>query len=265
MRYALMYCTTSSLSGVFVNKALLLHEMSWVKAEEQLRRADVALLPIGSVEQHGPHNPLGTDYLIAYKLALQASARTSALCLPPIPFGVSAHHRHFPGTIYVKPGSLRAYVRDVLCSLADQGPRKVVIVNGHGGNLHSLLEVARELRGERKAFVVVYQWWDAIKELYPKEERGHAASLETSLNLYLHKDLVDMSRAVDEPLKKLSYELKGVYVPWDTRDFTSSGVMGISTTASEAKGKEVFEKALKELCSLIEELRRIPLDRLLKA
>ncbi len=243
--------------------ALLLHELTWMEAREYFRKNDVALLPVGSTEQHGPQNPLGTDHLIAYALAVEASRRTGVLCLPVIPFGVSAHHRHFEGSIYISPKAFRAYVKDVLLSLASYGVKKVVIVNGHGGNLASLLEVARELRRRRVLFAVVFQWWDAVRGLFPKGEEGHAAALETSLNLYLHESLVKIDRARDEFTEHPISKIKGAHMPWDTRDYTRSGVMGIATTANKDKGKKVWEIAVDALCSLIEELKRHPLEELL--
>ncbi len=243
----------------------LLHNLTWPVAKKRLSECDIALLPVGSTEQHGPQNPLGTDHLIAYALAKEAAQRCDVLCLPVIPFGVSSHHRHFPGTISVSPSSLRSYVRDVLLSLYHNNIRKVVIVNGHGGNLYALLEVARELRESRKVFVAIFQWWHAIKGKYPLEEEGHAAALETSLNLYLHGSLVDRERITDEvPSEGPLGGVNGVYIPWETKDFTKSGVMGVATTATADKGKEVFEIALDQLCLLIAKLRELPLKDLLE-
>ena len=115
---------------------VLLHEMSWVEAKEYFSRNDIAIVPVGSNEQHGPQNPLGTDHFIAKAIAEEAARRANVLCLQVIPFGVSHHHRQFWGTIYVSPKTLKAYVRDVCLSLNYYGVKKIVIVNGHGGNLN---------------------------------------------------------------------------------------------------------------------------------
>jgi putative transposase len=127
---------------------------SWKSAGRYFAGSDIALLPVGSTEQHGPHNPLGTDHLIAYALALEAGRRTGVVVLPPVPFGVSAHHSSFPGTVWVREEVFKEYVRDVILSLKRHGVRKVVVVNGHGGNLSALLSLARELRGEGVLAVV---------------------------------------------------------------------------------------------------------------
>jgi len=125
---------------------VLLHEMSWVEAKEYFEKNDIALLPVGSNEQHGPQNPLGTDHLIAKALAEETAKRTGVVCLPVIPFGVSSHHKQFWGTIHVSPKALKEYVKEVCLALNYYGVKKIVIVNGHGGNLNALAELSRELR-----------------------------------------------------------------------------------------------------------------------
>jgi len=244
-----------------------LHELSWVQAKEYFQLNDIALLPVGSTEQHGPQNPLGTDHLIARGLAEEAAKRAKVICLPVIPFGVSSHHRQFWGTVHVKSEVLKAYVRDVCLSLKYYGVRKIVIVNGHGGNTRALLELARELR-EQGILLSVFIWWETsgkrLPDIFSQEERGHAAAEETSMNLALHPSLVDMSSAVDEkPRQPLGEGLVGVSYGLDTADYTDSGVFGTSKTASADKGKKIFETAVEELVKHIEALKRTKMNDLL--
>jgi len=242
--------------------AYVLSEMSWVDAGEYFKKHDIALLPVGSTEQHGPQNPLGTDHLIAFALAKEVSKKCSVLCLPPVPFGVSAHHRHFPGTIFIRPAVFREYVLDIILALNFHGIKKVVIVNGHGGNLASLTEVASMCREKKIAFVVIFQWWDAIRGMFPVDEMGHAGSIETSVNLFLHEHLVKMERAKDEEVPKIPRG--GFYFPLETRNLTKSGVMGISTKASRDKGEKAFYIAVKTLCRLVRLLKETPFDVLIE-
>jgi len=241
-----------------------LPEYSWVKAREVLRKVKVAILPVGSVEQHGPQNPLGTDYLIAWELAKAAAKKTGELLLPPIPYGVSEHHSHFDGTIWVDEEALENYVYGVVRSLAKWGIRKVVIVNGHGGNLYALLRASARARKELKSLVVIYQWWtaasDELGRMFRKEELGHAGSAETSLIAYLYPDYVDPDKAVDEEVSPL-FTVK-VVVYWCTHDFTKSGVFGVAKTASRSRGEEVFNKCVDQLAKLIEEVRKFSVERL---
>ncbi|MEM3579718.1 MAG: creatininase family protein [Candidatus Bathyarchaeia archaeon] len=245
---------------------VLLHEMSWVEAKEYFSRNDIVIVPVGSNEQHGPQNPLGTDHFIAKAIAEEAAKRTNALCLQVIPFGVSHHHRQFWGTIHVSPKTLKAYVRDVCLSLNYYGVKKIVIVNGHGGNLNALTELARELR-ERGIFISVFQWWPAAGKLLPDifkpEERGHAGAEETSVNLALHPHLVNMDRAVDEEVRGHVAEAEGIILPLDTVDRTSSGVFGKSTTALADKGKQVLEAVVNELVKHINLLKRAKVEDLM--
>jgi len=219
--------------------------MSWTEAKEFFKKNDVAILPVGSNEQHSPQNPLGTDHLIAKAIAEETAKRTGVFCLQVIPFGVSSHHKQFWGTIYISPKTFKGYVEEVCLSLNYYGVKKIVIVNGHGGNLCALMEIARELR-EKEVFVSIFQWWSAANKLLPDlfkpEERRHAAAEETSVNLALHPQNVDMNRAVDEEPRKHFVQTEGMTLPLDTVDYTSSGVFGKSTTASAEKGRKILSR-----------------------
>jgi creatinine amidohydrolase len=245
----------------------MLHEISWLEAKKYFAKNDIAILPVGSNEQHGPQNPLGTDHLIAKALAEEVARRTNTICLQVIPFGVSSHHKQFWGTIHVSPRIFKKYVKEVCLSLGYYGVRKIVIVNGHGGNRAALLEMARELRGEG-IFVSIFQWWEATKELLPKlftvEEMGHAAAEETAVNLALHPHLVNTDKAVDEEPRKQAIAAKGISLPLNTVDETSSGVFGKSTTASEKKGKKVIETVINELVKHVELLKKSKIEMLME-
>lgn len=246
-----------------------LAEISWIDAEELLKRNDVALIPVGSTEQHGPHNPLGTDHLVAGALSRVVGERTGVAVLPIIPVGVSEHHRHFPGTLWVPPATFREYVKAIALSVASHGARKIIFINGHGGNTASLLEVAGELRRNHKIFSVVIM-------AFPPGIIGHAGTGETSVNLFFHRELVRMDRAVDtrqkERLGPLRMEGLGrvgpAQFPWDTIDFSETGVLGaageviVSTKASEEEGRKLMEPYIEEICRFVEELKVASLEEL---
>ncbi|MEM0058415.1 MAG: creatininase family protein [Candidatus Bathyarchaeia archaeon] len=245
---------------------VMLHEMSWVEAKEYFSKNDIAIIPVGSNEQHGPQNPLGTDHLIAKAIAEETAKRTGVVCLQVIPFGVSHHHRQFWGTIHISPKTFKSYVKEVCLSLSYFGVRKIVIVNGHGGNLAALAELARELR-ENGIFVSIFQWWPAAGKLLPDifkpEERGHAGAEETSMNLALHPRLVCMDKAVDEEVRRYFAEGAGITLPLDTADYTSSGVFGKSTTASAEKGRKIFEAVVNELVKHVNLLKNARIEDLM--
>jgi creatinine amidohydrolase len=245
----------------------MLHEMSWAEAEEYFAKNDIAIIPVGSNEQHGPQNPLGTDHLIAKAIAEETAKRTGVLCLQVIPFGVSSHHKQFWGTVFISPKAFRNYVKETCLSLEYYGIKKIVIVNGHGGNRCSLMDMARELR-EKGVFVSVFQWWDAVGKLLPDlfkpEERGHAAAEETSVNLALHPQIVRVDKAVDEEPRKHAAEVEGITLPLDTVDETSSGVFGKSTTASAEEGKKVLEAVISELVRHVNVLKKAKIEALMQ-
>lgn len=239
--------------------------MSWVEAKEYFKNNDVAILPVGSNEQHGPQNPLGTDHLIAKALAEETAKRTKVLCLQVIPFGVSSHHRQFWGTVYISPKAFKRYVKEVCMALSYYGVKKIVIVNGHGGNLNALAELARELR-EKGVFVSIFQWWSVVSKLLPNlfkpEERHHACAEETSVNLALHPETVNMNTAVDEIPHENALQSEGITLPLDTVDNTGAGVFGKSTTASADKGKMVSEAVVDELVKHVNLLKKMKIEDL---
>jgi len=246
---------------------ILLHEMSWAEAKGYFLKNDIAILPVGSNEQHGPQNPLGTDHLIAKAIAEETAKRAGVICLQVIPFGVSSHHKQFWGTIFISPKTFKNYVKETCLALNYYGIQKIVIVNGHGGNLHALTELARELR-EKGIFISVFQWWPAasklLLDLFKPEERGHAGAEETSMNLALHPQTVNMKKAVNEETRKHKMQTEGVTLPLDTADYTSLGVFGISKTASAKKGKKVFEVVVDELVKHVKLLKNAKIEDLMQ-
>ncbi len=246
---------------------VLLHEMSWSEAKEYFANNDIVILPVGSNEQHGPANPLGTDHLIAKSLAEEVAKRTGVLCLQVIPFGVSSHHKQFWGTIFISPKTFKKYVKETCLSLNYYGVRKIVVVNGHGGNLAALSELARELR-EEGIFVSIFQWWTAIPKLLPElftaEERRHAGAEETSVNLALHPNLVNMDKAVDEGPRRHALQMEGMTLPLSTVDETSSGVYGKQSTASAEKGRKVVEAVVNELVKHVNLLKKAKMEDLMQ-
>jgi len=250
-----------------VNLVVELARISWSDAKEAFSKNDVVILAVGSTEQHGPHNPLGTDHLNAEAVSREVGNRTNTVSLPVIPVGVSEHHRQFPGTLWVSPKVFREYVKEVALSAVSHGAKKVVIVNGHGGNTASLLEVAGDLRRECSIFAAVVM---AFPPGMMEVGGGHAGAGETSANLYWHPQLVKMDRA---PKTKQKEKLGGLTMigmgrvglaqfPWDTIDLTETGLLGgagqelDASPASAEKIKPIMEAFLKELCAFVEALKK---------
>lgn len=168
----------------------------WAHAtRDQLREAApraVAVLPVGAVEQHGPHLPTGTDAAVAEAVAREACGRTAAdvttLLAPTLAFGSSDHHLPFGGTLSLSPATLSAVLADLLRSLRAGGCERALIVNGHGGNAEICGAAAKAAAVERDMLVAAVSYWhvsEAPEELEGLPFPGHAGAFETSLMLAL--------------------------------------------------------------------------------
>lgn len=233
-----------------------LSRITWSEARRALSKAQVALLPVGSTEQHGPHLPLGTDWLAAEEIARRASRVGGWILLPTVPVGVSEHHRQFWGTLWVPPEVLRDYVVGIGRALGSHGLRRIVFVNGHGGNTPALDEAARSLRREG-IYAYVYVWWRAIPEVIAEiiESGGsHAGEMETSVMLAIARNLVRQEHygeAVRGGSSEWGKTIHGVNVGFDTLDFSQSGATGDPSRATPEKGERLLQAAaarLNEFC-----------------
>lgn len=175
----------------------LLSEMTWEEAEEAFRRTDVAIIPIGSTETHGPHNPMGTDTFAAQEVARRIGEKTGAVVTPVIPIGYSPYHADFPGTLYLEKETIVQILMEICRQLHKWGIRRVVLLTGHGGNLPVLQTVAMKIRQEMRMLPAIPVWWrnEILGELDPDWAFGdHGGMKETSQNLAIVPHLVDLKR-----------------------------------------------------------------------
>lgn len=210
--------------------------------ETRERNADVALLPIGSFEQHGPFLPLATDTVIACTIAREIAAAYPVELLPPITISCSHEHAEWPGTVSISASTLYAVVRDIAASLRRSGISRLVVVNGHGGN-YVLGNVVQETAGteQRMALFPTLEDWRAAHAAAglqtSLDSDMHAGELETSILLHAHPQLVrpgyeSGDRTADERRHMLTVGL-GAY--------TDSGVVGRPSLATASKGKALLE------------------------
>ncbi len=245
-------------------------EHTTTTAAAALADAEVAVLPTGSVEQHGPALPLGTDALVADALAGTLADRDDAVVLPPVSVGVSEHHRQFHGTLWVSEETFEAVVRETLASAASHGLRKAVVVNGHGGNSGAIGRAVRHLRGEETAFAAPWDWWEsceaAATDLFGSGGIGHADEMETSMVMAVAEGLVREDR-LDEAeagaADSWGRSVHGASVGFDTADFSDSGAVGSPTEGSAEAGQRLFDRASDELGALVDWLAERPFEDLL--
>lgn len=248
-------------------------ELTWQEAEQRLKQVDVAILPTGAIEQHGPHLPLDVDAFDADYLArkvAEACSDPKPLVLPLIPFGVSYHHDDFPGTISVTNEALAKFVYDIGINIAKHGINKLLIINGHGDNSPTLNYAAQMINRDANIFVAVDTGETSdvdIDDLAVTPNDIHAGEIETSTTLAIRPDLVRMELAKKTALNFTSRylnfsSLRGV--PWyaQTEKISANGTMGDPTKASAEKGNKIWEIMIAHLVAFVEDLKRMTLDEI---
>ena len=240
---------------------MYLADEAWPDLGTYFEDESLALVPLGSTEQHGPHLPEGTDHFIAEAFAREAAERTGFLCTPTITVGVSPHHRQFHGTMWVDAPVFRDYVESLTRNLAYHGIDRVIYVNAHGGNVEHLREVGRRLRDEGLLYAIEWMWDHSIRDLVRDvfEHNGpHGGPKETALIQYLHPELVHEDRVADArdgglvDWRNTDSVKHGARTYYDAIDNTENGVLGDQTDATAEKGAELFEAASDQLVMLSE-------------
>ncbi|MBK0870416.1 creatininase family protein [Saccharopolyspora sp. HNM0986] len=211
-------------------------------ADEAARKARVAVLPVGSFEQHGEHLPLTTDTVIACLIAQRIAEDYDLFLLPPITVSCSHEHDSFPGTVSVSATTLVAMIEDIRVSLRRSDITKLVLVNGHGGN-YVLSNITQQANTDERCVVLFPGGGDMNRArehagaVTSSHEDMHAGELETSLLLHAHPHLVGESyyradhQADDRPhLLTLGVE-----------HYSPSGVIGRPSEATAAKGRAILD------------------------
>jgi creatinine amidohydrolase len=257
---------------------LLYERLTWPEVRRAAEEERVTLIPVATLEDHGPHLPIDTDLRITAEICLRAAeaAPDETVLLPAIPHGYSPHHMDFPGPITIEWDTFTRYLLDVGRSLARHGFARVLYVNGHGSN-QNLVETAARLvmveHPETLAAACFYLSSDeaaaTIAEVRESDRggMGHACELETSIYLALDPGAVDMAAAVDEvgyPASENAYmdwsdgPLK--LMPWWS-SFSRTGVQGRATLGTAEKGERLLEAAVAEIAGYIRDLRGRPLPQ----
>lgn len=209
--------------------------------DEAARAADVAVLPVGSFEQHGPHLPLATDTIVASAIARAVAETCNLLLLPPVTISCSQEHTGWSGSVSIRASTLGAIIADVAESVRRAGVEKMVVVNGHGGN-YVLSNVVQEANTEsrRMALYPGREDWEAARKKARLASSGHddmhAGEIETSLLLHLCPEVIRSGfEGSDHVTERRDLLVLGM------RGYTSTGVIGRPSQATAAKGKAVLE------------------------
>ena len=256
-----------------LSKSYLLRELTWPEAEKRLQEVDVALLPVGSIEQHGPHLPLDSDAFDAEYLAHKVAESCSdpkPLVLPLISYGVSYHHEGFSGTISISPDTLSQLVYEIGMGAARQGVTKLVIINGHGGNGPALNFAAQMINRDAHIFTCVDTGETSdpdVEALAETPNDVHAGEIETSTTLAIRPDQVRMEKVrtfiPQFSSRYLNFTSKR-RVNWyaHTDRISPAGVLGDPTKASREKGKLMWHLMIRNLVEFVEDLKGLTLDEI---
>jgi len=243
-------------------------ETSSEELKQRIPRSGVAIVPVGSTEQHGPHLPTGTDHIVALELSKVVAERTGALMLPLLPYGFSEDHFPRAGTVSLSAQTLREVVRDIVRSLSLNGVKHVVLLSGHAGHTFQLNDICYELNVTNPAgfprvhHVSPYSLlpMEVLAQVLQEEIFLHAEELETSLLLLLRPELVDMKKAPKEIPPFLPKGLTTVnFLEWlrifTTEKFlgrdTKTGIVGDATLASKEKGQKIFDMMVNALVEAV--------------
>ena len=267
-----------------------LGELTYVDIREYLMEKDTILVPMASLEQHGPHLPLYTDTITAVEISKRVAEMIAVLHSPPVWMGYSPQHMYAPGsgrgTITVRSSTLLNLIHDVARSLIHHGFNRIIFINGHGSNVKVIDPVLRKLRYETGALIGFVKPYmenyvgilNGLMENPPDETPGwHSSELETSQDLAWNANLVRMERAnftrahIPDFLPKTFAKKDGMpdvefddykyfTFPMDHHEFIESGTIGNPLRATAEKGEEAFRRLSEHVARGVLELMKVPVE-----
>jgi len=269
-----------------------LHELTrpafaeWLDTEP----APVVIIGIGSIEQHGPHLPLGTDSLFIREFIHEAARRSNSVCVHPCFPGYSPHHMGFPGTITFRETTLQAVLMDTIGSLSRHGIKRFMLLNGHGGNtnvMNLVVQLAKRAYGVMVTAPEGPGGTELAKRYAERQKRYwdvHSGPNETSAALLCFPELVEMDRLSDwkptlqmdpqlmafldpdRPDYEMVYQIYRACQPPDTDQFTACGIYGMNDPreADAEAYRPRFEEKLRFIVEFIEKWKEIPIPEAFK-
>jgi creatinine amidohydrolase len=244
------------------------HEMTFPELRDVLRDGTVVVAPIAACEQHSRHLPTYTDTILVTGVAegVEQRAPRQVLLLPTQWFGASAHHLRFGATLSAEVDTHIDMLCDLLTPLLEDGHKRFLILNGHGGNIDTMQVALRRLQPRwRDRALTAASYWDlAAKELAelaegPRKTMGHACEFETSMVMALRPELVRKSEIKNDPPPS-EPALRGLYIAEDMKQRTDHGCVGYPELASAEKGRKFIEAAVVRTVEVVQALlqRRLP-------
>jgi len=251
-----------------MEKAVFLTDMTWPEVKTRLPRVRLAILPTGSMEQHGPHLTFETDIAIATALARRLALQhyPHVVVAPPLLVGMSNHHMNFPGTITWRYDTFMACLEDTILALSEHGIQRFLILNGHGGNRAAISVLASQLRYEDDLMVAGCTWFELVREACHKfipKRRVHADEIEAAMGLYLAPRVVRTTaltkgRAHPDPYPFTDPGAGGGFeVPYRWEELTPNGAYGDARRATAAMGEELTNAFLQRAGEFVESFVKV--------
>lgn len=256
---------------------MFLARLTWPQARDYFAKNDIVLIGVGSIECHGRHNPLGTDTMAPDRLGQLVDERAPELLIAPTqPYGATDDLMGFPGTVSLGVEGLTNVMQSICDSLYSYGARRFVFVNGHGGNVKSLGTVCMELN-RRGCLAALFNWWRIAPQLDPAWGGGHGDGMETSANLAIDPDSVNMEACAPEALRNdiggdfettgwttVAFDGVEVDFPRQLDRFSSNGWLGyglgvMPEDASAERGRAMLEGTADYLVRFARALKEVPL------
>jgi len=240
---------------------MLIEEMTWQEVEKSIEQQQVLIIPIGSIEQHGPHLPLTTDLNSVLGISKLVAQEIEVVVAPPLYYTYTRASDAYPGTVSIEASTLITLIRDIVADFIRQGFHKILLLSGHYENLPFLqagVEVGMRDGRPSNAKVVIAPWWELIpeevvKQIYPGEWDGwagtHASLVETSLAMTLKPELVRTDQIVDdEPPERVPYDI----FPMPLDRLPKSGVYATTSGSSKELGDQLKEVVVAGVIRLID-------------
>jgi len=238
-------------------KRVFIPEMTWMEVRDVLPKVQVAIIPTGSTENHGPHLPLQTDIALCLFICKKAAQRVYpiALVTPPVSVGISPHHMKFPGSLTLRPESFINQIFDIAWSIKRHGLDKVMIINGHGGNMAAVSVASRKIYDELGLTAASLSYWELLDDQKAKEildtypgrmYPGHACEFETSASYVVQPELVRRDRITKSD--ELVFPRYERFFAKIEDEYTTSGVSrGDPRLATKEKGEKLIENIAQEI------------------
>jgi len=251
----------------------IMQEMTWPEVRDALQDVKLAIIPVGSHEQHGPHLAMSVDIAGAELFARKLAEKTHPLCLlaPPLNFGISIHHMPFPGTLTLQPETFEKVLLEVASSLRTHGIRRILVVNGHGGNQGVLNTVSVKMRQDL-GIRMAYTLWPTVggtsgggkfAELLKGRRVGHACVFETSMMMHLRPDLVREEALTEGEMQPPLYgdvPTSGIdgFVYWN--ELTANGAFQGAPDATAEAGEFITGAALEKLAAFVTRFAEVEVE-----